>query len=66
MQKTNEIRIMTYKEDGHEYIRAIIYDNKTKEWRELGRGLDIDVYLLCVCANDVMDKYNRGVKIAKK
>ena len=66
MQKTNEIRIMTYKEGGHEYIRVIIYDNKTKEWRELGRGLDIDVYLMCICANDVMDKYNRGVKIAKK
>lgn len=66
MQKINEIRIMTYKEDGHEYIRAIIYDKKSRAWKELGRGLDIDVYLLCVCANDVMDKHNRGVKIAKK
>ena len=66
MKIQNEIRIMTYKEDGHEYIRVIIYDKKSRSWRELGRGLDIDVYLMCVCANDVMDKYNRGVKIAKK
>lgn len=66
MKIRNEIRIITYKEDGHEYIRVIIYDNKSRSWRELGRGLDIDVYLMCVCANDVIDKYNRGVKIAKK
>ena len=66
MQKTSEIRIMTYAENGHEYIRAIIYDTKTKTWKELGRGLDMDVHLMLVCAADVRDKFERGVKIAKK
>lgn len=66
MQKTSEIRIMTYAENGHEYIRAIIYDTKSRTWKELGRGLDADVHLMLICANDVRYKFERGVKIAKK
>ena len=66
MQKTSEIRIMTYAENGHEYIRAMIYDTKTKTWKVLGRGLDADVHLMLICANDVRYKFERGVKIAKK
>ena len=66
MQKTSEIRIMTYAENGHEYIRAIIYNAKTKTWEELGRGLDADVHLMLVCANDVRYKFERGVNVAKK
>ena len=66
MQKTIEIRIMTYAENGHEYIRAIIYDTKSRTWKELGRGLDADVHLMLICANDVRYKFERGVKIAKK
>ena len=66
MQKTSEIRIMTYAENGHEYIRAIIYDTKTKTWKELGRGLDADVHLMLICANDVLYKFERGVNVAKK
>lgn len=66
MQKTSEIRIMTYAENGHEYIRAIIYDTKTKTWKELGRGLDADVHLMLICANDVRYKFERGVNVAKK
>ena len=66
MQKTSEIRIMTYAENGHEYIRAIIYDTKSRTWKELGRGLDADVHLMLVCANDVRYKFERGVNVAKK
>ena len=66
MQKTSEIRIMTYAENGHEYIRAIIYDTKSRTWKELGRGLDADVHLMLICANDVRYKFERGVNVAKK
>lgn len=66
MQKTSEIRIMTYEENGHEYIRAIIYDTKSRTWKELGRGLDADVHLMLICANDVRYKFERGVNVAKK
>ena len=66
MQKTSEIRIMTYAENGREYIRAIIYDTKSRTWKELGRGLDADVHLMLICANDVRYKFERGVNVAKK
>lgn len=66
MQKTSEIRIMTYAENGHEYIRAIIYDAKSRTWKELGRGLDADVHLMLICANDVRYKFEGGVNVAKK
>ena len=66
MQKTSEIRIITYAENGHEYIRAIIYDTKSRTWKELGRGLDADVHLMLICANDVRYKFERGVNVAKK
>lgn len=57
---------MTYAENGHEYIRAIIYDAKSRTWKELGRGLDADVHLMLICANDVRYKFERGVNVAKK
>ena len=66
-KKTSEIRLLTYLEnDGREYFRAIIYDTKSRTWKELGRGLDADVHLMLICANDVRYKFERGVKIAKK
>ena len=66
-KKTSEIRLLTYLEnDGREYFRAIIYDKKSRVWRELGAGLDADVNLMIMCAKEVRDKFERGVEIAKK
>ena len=66
-KKTSEIRMLTYLEnDGREYFRAIIYDTKTRTWRELGAGLDADVNLMIMCAKEARDKFERGVDIAKK
>ena len=66
-KKTSEIRLLTYLEnDGREYFRAIIYDVKTRTWRELGAGLDADVNLMIMCAKEVRDKFERGVNVAKK
>ena len=66
-KKTSEIRLLTYLEnDGREYFRAIIYDTKTKTWRELGAGLDADVNLMIMCAKEVREKFERGVTVAKK
>ena len=66
-KKTSEIRLMTYLEnDGREYFRAIIYDKKSRVWRELGAGLDADVNLMIMCAKEVRDKFERGVNVAKK
>ena len=66
MQKTSEIRIMTYAENGREYFRAIIYDTKSRTWKELGAGLDADVNLMIMCAKEVREKFERGVTVAKK
>lgn len=66
-KKTSEIRLLTYLEnDGREYFRAIIYDTKTKKWRELGAGLDADVNLMIMCAKEVREKFERSVTVAKK
>lgn len=66
-KKTSEIRLLTYLEnDGREYFRAIIYDTKTRCWRELGAGLDADVNLMIMCAKEVREKFERGVTVAKK
>ena len=65
-KKTSEIRIMTYLDNGREYLRAIIYDKKSRVWRELGAGLDADVNLMIMCAKEARDKFERGVDIAKK
>lgn len=66
-KKTSEIRLLTYLEnDGREYFRAIIYDKKSRVWRELGAGLDADVNLMIMCAKEVRDKFERGVTVAKK
>ena len=65
-KKTSEIRIMTYLDNGREYLRAIIYDKKTRTWKELGAGLDADVNLMIMCAKEARDKFERGVEIAKK
>ena len=66
-KKTSEIRLLTYLEnDGREYFRAIIYDVKTRTWRELGAGLDADVNLMIMCAKEVREKFERGVNVAKK
>ena len=66
-KKTSEIRLLTYLEnDGREYFRAIIYDKKSRVWRELGAGLDADVNLMIMCAKEVRDKFERGVDVAKK
>lgn len=65
-KKTSEIRIMTYLDNGREYLRAIIYDKKARVWRELGAGLDADVNLMIMCAKEARDKFERGVDIAKK
>ena len=66
-KKTSEIRLLTYLEnDGREYFRAIIYDKKSRVWRELGAGLDADVNLMIMCAKEVRDKFERGVNVAKK
>ena len=66
-KKTSEIRLLTYLEnDGREYFRAIIFDTKTRTWRELGAGLDADVNLMIMCAKEVRDKFERGVTVAKK
>ena len=66
-KKTSEIRMLTYLEnDGREYFRAIIYDTKTRTWRELGAGLDADVNLMIMCAKEVREKFERGVNVAKK
>ena len=66
-KKTSEIRLLTYLEnDGREYFRAIIYDTKTRTWRELGAGLDADVNLMIMCAKEVREKFERGVTVAKK
>lgn len=66
-KKTSEIRLLTYLEnDGREYFRAIIYDTKSRTWRELGLGLDADVNLMIICAKEVREKFERGVTVAKK
>ena len=66
-KKTSEIRLLTYLEnDGREYFRAIIYDTKSRTWRELGAGLDADVNLMIMCAKEVREKFERGVNVAKK
>ena len=66
-KKTSEIRLLTYLEnDGREYFRAIIYDVKTRTWKELGAGLDADVNLMIMCAKEVREKFERGVNVAKK
>ena len=66
-KKTSEIRLLTYLEnDGREYFRAIIFDTKTRTWRELGAGLDADVNLMIMCAKEVREKFERGVTVAKK
>ena len=66
-KKTSEIRLLTYLEnDGREYFRAIIYDKKSRTWKELGAGLDADVNLMIMCAKEARDKFERGVDIAKK
>lgn len=66
-KKTSEIRLLTYLEnDGREYFRAIIFDTKTRTWRELGAGLDADVNLMIMCAKEVREKFERGVNVAKK
>ena len=66
-KKTSEIRLLTYLEnDGREYFRAIIYDTKTRTWKELGAGLDADVNLMIMCAKEVREKFERGVNVAKK
>ena len=66
-KKTSEIRLLTYLEnDGREYFRAIIYDVKTRAWKELGAGLDADVNLMIMCAKEVREKFERGVNVAKK
>ena len=65
-KKTSEIRIMTYEDNGREYLRAIIYDKKSRVWRELGAGLDADVNLMIMCAKEARDKFERGVDVAKK
>ena len=66
-KKTSEIRLLTYLEnDGREYFRAIIYDVKTRAWKELGAGLDADVNLMIMCAKEVREKFERGVTVAKK
>lgn len=65
-KRTSEIRIMTYEDGGREYLRAIIYDEKSRVWRELGAGLDADVNLMIMCAKEVRDKFERGVDVAKK
>lgn len=66
-KKTSEIRLLTYLEnDGREYFRAIIYDTKSRTWRELGAGLDADVNLMIMCAKEVREKFERGVTVAKK
>ena len=66
-KKTSEIRLLTYLEsDGREYFRAIIYDTKTRTWKELGAGLDADVNLMIMCAKEVREKFERGVTVAKK
>ena len=65
-KKTSEIRLLTYLEnDGREYFRAIIYDVKTRTWKELGAGLDADVNLMIMCAKEVREKFERGVTVAK-
>ena len=66
-KKTSEIRLLTYLEnDGREYFRAIIYDTKTRTWKELGAGLDADVNLMIMCAKEVREKFERGVTVAKE
>ena len=66
-KKTSEIRLLIYLEnDGREYFRAIIYDTKSRTWRELGAGLDADVNLMIMCAKEVREKFERGVNVAKK
>ena len=66
-KKTSEIRLLTYLEnDGREYFRAIIYDTKSRTWKELGAGLDADVNLMIMCAKEVREKFERGVTVAKK
>ena len=66
-KKTSEIRLLTYLEnDGREYFRAIIYDTKSRTWKELGAGLDADVNLMIMCAKEVREKFERGVNVAKK
>ena len=66
-KRTSEIRLFTYLEnDGREYFRALIYDTKTRTWKELGAGLDADVNLMIMCAKEVREKFERGVTVAKK
>ena len=66
-KKTSEIRLLTYLEnDGREYFRAIIYDTKSRTWKELGAGLDADVNLMIMRAKEVREKFERGVTVAKK
>ena len=66
MQKTSEIRIMTYAENGHEYIRALIYDDKRREWREFTTAADGDVHVLLVCADDIRRKFAEGTLKIKR
>lgn len=66
MQKISEIKIQVLTDGKHEYTRALIYDNKRKEWREFTTVADGDVHVLLVCADDVRRKYEDGTLKIKR
>ena len=66
MEKISEIKIEVLTDGKHEYTRALIYDDKRKEWREFTTAADGDVHVLLVCADDIRRKYNAGTLKLKR
>ena len=60
MEKISEIKIEVLTDGKHEYTRALIYDDKRKEWREFTTANDGDVHVLLVCADDIRRKFAAG------
>ena len=66
MKKISEIKIEVLTDGKHEYTRALIYDDKRKEWREFTTAADGDVHVLLVCADDIRRKFAAGTLKIKR
>ncbi len=67
MQKISEMKIQVFTDGKYEYTKAIIYDSKRRDWRDITLAKDGDMHVLLVCADDVRRKFEKGdLKIAKE